>query len=324
MPRTPAPSAAGYDSTMPRARTPVEVDTSDLSALQARVVREVIALARTDGLEAGDRLAESVLARRIGTSRTPVNVALRHLARVGIVAYDLNRGFFLTRDAATLKGLAERIAADIDDPLYLRLAAERLDGTLPDEINEADLMRQLGASRAALRKTLSRAQEEGWVEKSVGHGWTFLPMIDSPEAYEESYIFRAALEPTGLLAPTFAADRTELGALRRQQTAIAEGGFRTMTAIELFESNSRFHETLARWSGNRFIAQSVRKTDQLRRLVEYRQAARAREPRRTQAREHLQILDAIAAGDQVLAASLMRAHLDGARRSKVHASVAGR
>jgi len=53
-----------------------------------------------------------------------------------------------------------------------------------------------------------------------------------------------------------------------------------MTAIELFESNSLFHETLAKWSGNRFIVQSVRRLDQLRRLVEYRQA-RSRKPRRT-------------------------------------------
>ena len=142
-------------------------------------------------------------------------------------------------------------------------------------------------------------------------------MIDSAEAYEESYVFRTALEPTGLLASGFIADPAELSAVRRQQELIANTGWKTMTPIELFESNSQFHETLAKWSGNRFILQAVRRTDQLRRLVEYRQA-RSREPRQTQAKEHLEILDAIAAHDALKAASLMRAHLEGARRGKVY------
>jgi DNA-binding GntR family transcriptional regulator len=52
-------------------------------------------------------------------------------------------------------------------------------------------------------------------------------------------------------------------------------------------------------------------------LVEYRQAFH-RDPRHTQAREHLEILRAIDAQDFMTAASLMRAHLDGARRGKSH------
>jgi DNA-binding GntR family transcriptional regulator len=178
-------------------------------------------------------------------------------------------------------------------------------------------MRRYDVSRNALRKALSRAQQEGWVEKSVGHGWTFQPMIDSQEAYEESYLFRTALEPTGLLGAKFRSDAGELSALRRQQQFIVDGGFKSMTAIELFEANRHFHETLARWSGNRFILQAVRRTDQLRRLVEYRQANQ-RGPRREHATEHLGILDAIEQGDALLAAALMRTHLDNGRRGKVY------
>jgi len=68
---------------------------------------------------------------------------------------------------------------------------------------------------------------------------------------------------------------------------------KTMTPIELFESNSRFHETLAKWSNNRFILQSIKRVNQLRRLVEYQQASTNRKPRQTQAHEHLEILDAL-------------------------------
>lgn len=308
-----APRGGRYDAGLPPHTSP----DLDLTPLQNRVAREIVAYARRENLKAGAHVAESVVAGQIGTSRTPVNVALRHLAELGVLSHDLNRGYFLNQDARALGPLAEHFAREPDDPVYLRIADDRLARRLPDTVNEVDLMRQYGVSRAALRPVLSRIQQEGWIEKSVGHGWAFQPMIDSPEAYEESYVFRSALEPTGLLGSGFKADPVELATLRRQQELIAGSGWETMTAIELFEANSQFHETLAKWSGNRFILQAVRRTDQLRRLVEYRQA-RSRRPRQTQAQEHLEILAAIAGHDALKAASLMRAHLEGARRGKVY------
>ena len=292
-----------------------QASTMDLTPLQEHIAREVIAFVREENLGVGDRLSESGLALRLGTSRSPINAALRHLADLGLLAHDRNRGFFLAQGAPALGRAARRVSRQPDDPLYLRLAADRLAHRLPDLVNETDLMRRYGASRGTLRRILSRIQQEGWIEKSAGYGWTFQPLIDSREAYEESYVFRTALEPTGLLAACFRADPEEQESLRQQQRCIADGGFETMTAIELFVANSRFHETLAKWSGNRFIHQAIRRTDQLRRLVEYRQAQQ-RPPRREQALEHLAILDAIARQDQLQAASLMRAHLEAARRGK--------
>jgi DNA-binding GntR family transcriptional regulator len=289
-----------------------------LTPLQTRVTREILALARRDDLAVGDRLAESVLAEKIGTSRTPVNVALHHLASLGVVYYDVNRGFFMAKSARDVTDIAAQFFEEPDSPLYLKIAEDRLAHRLEDVVTEADLMRQYDVSRSELRRVLSRMQEEGWLERQVGHGWQFMPMIDSVEAYEESYLFRAAIEPTGVMSPTFSANRAELEALRRRQRFIAEGGYLTMTSVELFEANSEFHETIAKWSGNRFIAQSVRRMDRLRRLVEYRQA-KDRKPRQTQAVEHLAILDAIGQHDLLRAAALLRDHIEGARRAKVHA-----
>ena len=73
-----------------------------LTALQSRVARDIVSLARRDNLKAGDHLVESTLARDIGTSRSPVNAALRYLVAVGVVAHDLNRGYFLSCDASDL------------------------------------------------------------------------------------------------------------------------------------------------------------------------------------------------------------------------------
>jgi DNA-binding GntR family transcriptional regulator len=287
-----------------------------LTPLQAHVAREIVAYARRENLKVGAHLRESLLAEQIGTSRTPVNIALRHLARLKLLRHDANRGYFLQQDAASFGAVAEKFAALPDDPLYLRIADDRLARRLPATVNEVDMMRTYGVGRSPLRRALSRIQQEGWVEKSVGHGWEFQPMIDSPQAYEESYVFRSAIEPTGVLGAGFSAEAAELAALRHQQEFIVESGWKTMTPIELFASNSQFHETLAKWSGNRFILQAVRRTNQLRRLVEYRQA-RSRSPRQSQAQEHLDILDAIAAGDRLKAATLLRAHLEGARQAKV-------
>lgn len=290
---------------------------SDLTSLQQRVAREIVALVRREGRKAGDHLPEIQLAEHIGTSRSPVQAALRHLASRGLVQQDLNRGFFLVRGAKDWADVAAELSFTPDDPLYLAIAEARRAGELPDEVSEAELMRRFDVVRGTLRKVLARMSEEGWVEQNVGHGWTFLPMIDTPEAYEESYLFRQAIEPTGILSPSFRIDPSGLAQLRREQQRIVDGGYRTMTPIELFESNSRFHETLAHWSNNRFIEQAVRRVNVQRRLLEYHQASHRR-PRQTQAQEHLQILDALVGHDVLQAASLMRSHLDGARRAKVH------
>ncbi|CAM3616209.1 DNA-binding GntR family transcriptional regulator [Paracidovorax anthurii] len=288
---------------------------SELTALQLKVAREIVALVRREGRRAGEHLPEVHIAQRIGTSRSPVQAALRHLSRLGVLQQDANRGFFLVKDAKDWDGAVASLLTT-DDPVYLRIADDLQRKLLPDEVNEADLMRRYGIARSSLRKVLSRISEEGWVEQSMGHGWRFLPLIDSSESYEESYLYRQFIEPNSLLSATFAFDPAALKRLLAEQRRIVDGGYESMTAIELFEANSRFHETLAEWGHNRFVLQSVRRINQLRRLVEYRQASR-RDARRVQAMEHLAILDAIEKLDMVQAAVLMRAHLDGARRGKL-------
>jgi len=292
------------------------LDPNSLTQLQTRVAREIILLARREDMRVGDHMAESLLAERIGVSRSPVNVALRHLAGLGVLSHDLNRGFFLDRDAKDCLDLAGHLFEAPDEPLYLQIADDRLAGALPEATSESELMRRYAVARSTLRNVLSRIQQEGWVERQVGHGWTFLPLIDSQTAYEESYLYRTAIEPAGIIAATFRIRPSELEALARRQQFIADGGYQSMTSIELFEANSEFHETLAHWSGNRFIDQSVRRMNRLRRLVEYRQA-RQRPPRRGQAIEHLAILEALGRHDVLTAAGLLREHLENARRNKV-------
>ena len=53
---------------------------------------------------------------------------------------------------------------------YMAIANDRLDGTLPDVVSEAELMRRYNLKRAELLRLLDRIAAEGWVERSAGTG----------------------------------------------------------------------------------------------------------------------------------------------------------
>jgi DNA-binding GntR family transcriptional regulator len=287
-----------------------------LTQLQARAAREIVAIARREHMKRGDHLNETFLAERIGTSRSPVNVALRYLVDLGIVIHDSNRGYFLGKNAEDTLPEAKKLFEKSIEPLYLKISQDCLSRKLGSEITEIKLMKLYGVSRNALRKVLSRMQQEGWIEHQVGQGWRFLPMIDSPEAYEESYLFRAALEPQALLSLAFCPNQAEFDELQKRQRFIAEGGDKSMTSIEIFEANRELHDTLMKWSGNRFFAQTLQRMNQLRRLIEYSEANH--KPRAERSLEHLAILDAIAQQDTLRAASLLKEHLNHARIAKAY------
>jgi DNA-binding GntR family transcriptional regulator len=289
--------------------------TSDLTLSQQKALREIVAYVRRERLPAGTHLPEWTLAKLIGTSRSPVRVALDRLVETGVMRYSKNRGYSVESSFDKLPADVLEQVNSADDPLYLRLADARFRGEIPDSVTEADLTRILDASRGDVRKVLVRAHSEGWAEKEAGYGWRFLPMIDSLEAYDDMYSLRAAIEPAGILSPKFRPNLDELRELRREEQAILDGGDEAMTATERFESNARLHETIAAWSGNRFALQTLRRLDQMRRLAEYRQA-RQQLPRRALAQEHIDILDAIEGGDFIGAASLLRRHIDAARTKK--------
>lgn len=297
---------------MPAARK-----ASALTALQQRVAREIVAMVRRENRPAGHHLSKLQLARAIGTSHNPVEAALDYLARKGIARHEPDRGYFLARDAGALGAAAKTLAPAGDDPLYRRMVDARLSRRLPDTITETELMRMFNAARSAVHKALTRIQQEGWVERRAGHGWEFQPLIDSVDAYEDHYELRRALEPAGLRGRKFAAVAAELEALKRQQAFMAQGGHREMTPAEWVDLNARFHETLARWSGNRFMLQTLRRINQLRKVVEYRVVSGNPALRARQASEHLRILEAIERGDREAAARLLEKHLEGARRAKV-------
>jgi len=92
---------------------PLLVRPVDLGDAVTAAIRELI---MTGAVSAGERLVETELSERFGTSRGPVRDAFKELERSGLVVSIPRRGTFV----------ATMTAADIDEIYTLRLALEKL------------------------------------------------------------------------------------------------------------------------------------------------------------------------------------------------------
>lgn len=283
--------------------------------LAGKILRHI----RMTEMEEGAHLTEASLQALLGTSRPPIRGALAILQDQGVLMKVPNKGYFV-KDPNIIGTDALSPSDDqSDEAIYLKIAEEKLSRVLPDKVSENDLMRRYDITRLQLRRVLTRITSEGWIERNEGRGWSFAALIDSVDAYRESYELRQIIEPQGMAGERFKLDRTLMRSLRQQQEMIRDGGWNTLSQMDLFETNSTFHEGLAQMSGNRFILSTVARLNQLRRLVEYRQTLDTERVRQQNA-EHLDILDALEGGNRADAVDLLRAHIGGAKDRKATSS----
>lgn len=286
------------------------------SGIAHSVAAGILEYVRKREMEPGQRLTEQALADELSVSRSPIRKALQYLESAGVVASSPNRGYYLKQDVADIARLDIPAVEESDEALYLRVAEERLQGALPEEVTEVDLMARYGLSRLQVQRILNRMGREGLAERKPGRGWTFRPFLSTDTAYREGYRFRMIIEPAALLEPSFRIDKTAFARVRREQQAMLDGGIEKWPHSELFRAGSNFHETLVAASNNSFLLESLRNVNQLRRLVEYRlNVDRSRIYR--QCEEHLMLLDLIEAGDRVEASYKLRQHLDVVRSIKL-------
>lgn len=286
--------------------------------LQSRLAAQIIERLRHLGLPAGTHLKEQELADAFRVSRTPIRLALNVLASMDLVESRPNRGFFL-KHAAEPSGEGAGIlpapeGAD-EDPLYLRIAEDRLVGRLDARVVEAEMARRYGATRARIARILARMAEEGWLVRLPGHGWEFQATLTSPRAYDQGYRFRMLIEPAALREPDYHIDPAAFAQARAQQHAMLDGGIEHWSRSETFTANSVFHEVIVAGAGNPFLLESLRRVNRLRRLLEYR-THQNRSRLVQECQDHLALLDLIEAGTIAEAARFLHDHLDRARISK--------
>ena len=274
-----------------------------------RLAKQILDIARDGRFEIGHHLTEQRLSTLLGISRTPIRASLQLLADYGIVEARRNRGFFLVKPFDALQRIELAVPSSAEQNVYQQLVRDRLAGKLPDSVTQSEIAHRYGIDRTVLMRVLGRLAEDSLIARNKGHGWRFLPTLDTAQALRSSYEFRLTIEPAGLLLKSFRPDPTAIERCRVQHTyLLSHPNISSVGRAQLFETDVVFHETLAESTGNAYFLQAVQQQNRLRRLLEFWTYANKRRVR-DWCREHLAIIDAIAVGNFVLAAEAMRQHL---------------
>ena len=273
--------------------------------LQQEIAERILQLVRDDALAAGAWLNENATARRLGVSRTPVRAALDHLAEQGVVRRHLNKGIEILKLPAAGDSVLPPEEIDL---AMVRLAHERENGLLPDEVSELEVMRRYELGRPEAQKLLARLADLDMVERKPGYGWRFLHEPRDQRLREESYRFRLIIEPMAMLEPGFHLDPGWIAEMRARHAETLRQPWRESSSVAFYEMNADFHEGLAAATGNRYFHSAVRRQNQLRRLSNY-DWDHGFERVQVNCTEHLGMLDHLEAGENEVASALMRTHL---------------
>ncbi|MEN9559721.1 MAG: hypothetical protein RLZZ502_932 [Pseudomonadota bacterium] len=274
------------------------------------ILYQLLLLAHEEAWDKGQHLVAQALANRLGVSRSPINKALAQLANDGHALHAQERGYFLARRVAksTLTKYQQQLKKDPTQILYFQIAEDRLKGVLPDMVRESQLRQHYDCSTADMQLVLRRMSTEGWLEKKVGYGWHFTPMLTTPDSLLQTYRLRLALEPAALLEPGYHLSPEDIKRCEQAEMRLLSGGIHTATADQLHERGVRFHETLVQASGNAFFVDALRRVNHLRRLLSYR-SMQDRSRYAKHCEEHLHLLALLAQQRNEEAAQCMSEHL---------------
>ncbi len=281
------------------------------SKISNRLLQDIV----TGNVALGSHISAQQLADRYGVSRTPIREALEALEVQSVLIRQPNRGYFVADEipASAQASLAQESESGADD--YQVLAADWLKNELPEEVTEQFLRQKYDWTKAHVGELLVRATREGWAERKEGYGWRFLPVAKTPEAFDEIYRFRMAIEPAAMLEPSFELNHKVLEEQRRIQENMLEMEISKAPGEMLLTNGALFHEELIKLSGNPFFLMALQRVNRMRRLMEYR-AEVNRDRLIEQCTEHLEILSLLERGNTVDASFRMRQHLSGALKRK--------
>jgi DNA-binding GntR family transcriptional regulator len=279
-----------------------------ISSRAELTAHRILAVARREGMQPGDRLIEQRLADELDLSRGPIRLGLKALAAAGLAKSEPNCGFVLAKDTRSVAAESALATFRHGDEAYAAIAADRLGGRLPSNVTESELMRRYGLSRPELQRLLDRTAAEGWMERMPGYGWRFTETLSSPEAYEQSLAFRAVIEPAALMQPGYRLSSEVIERLRQRQLRIVGGELERMSLSEVFQSGCEFHEEIMRGTDNSFFVEALKRVNSIRRLFAYRTFADGPGMQR-HVKDHLRLLDLLEAGRNADAAKLMARHL---------------
>jgi DNA-binding GntR family transcriptional regulator len=176
-----------------------------------------------------------------------------------------------------------------------------------EHLVETELARQLGVSRQPVREALHRLEAEGWVDLRPNQG-AFVH-VPTDQEVDELLDVRELLEVQTARLAARSARTAAVAQLRviwqKGEAAVASGD-----AERIVTANNEFHAELARLAGNAVLADLAGIVSRRVRWY-YRQVAPVRGQESWA--EHLELIDAVEAGDQDGAAEVARRHTERTR-----------
>ncbi len=213
---------------------------SSNSSSRHRLANQILEVIRDARFEPGHHMREQQLSDLLGVSRTPVRAALALLAEQGIVEARRHQGFFLLVPFNDLHRTEIEVPSSVEQDLYERLVRDRLAGKLPASLTQSEIGQRYNVDRLAMLRTLARLAEDGLVARNKGHGWSFLPALDTHFALRSSYDFRLTIEPAAFLLGTFKADAAALKRVRLQHMyLVSHPDIASVGSAQLFRHRCR-------------------------------------------------------------------------------------
>ena len=172
-------------------------------------------------------------------------------------------------------------------------------------LTEAGLADEYGVSKAPVREALVLLGHEGFVESMprTGHVVATFTVQDVLETFHLRSILEA--EAAGLAAERITEEG--IAALLKnsdEEFALSERVHEDGFYERAYELNMEFHQLIARASGNRRLA------DLIKRLMEDMRRMLAFDPRFVEPRQHMEIIEALKHGDRARAEQAMRIHME--------------
>ena len=172
-------------------------------------------------------------------------------------------------------------------------------------LTEAELANEYGVSKTPVREALVLLGHEGFVESMprIGHVVASFTVQDVLETFHLRSILEA--EAAGLAAERITEEG--IAALLKnsdEEFALSEGTHEDGFYERAYELNMEFHQLIARASGNRRLA------DLIKRLMEDMRRMLAFDPRFVEPRQHVEIIEALKQGDRAKAEQAMKRHIE--------------
>jgi DNA-binding GntR family transcriptional regulator len=274
-------------------------------------------------------LLEGPIADFFGTSRAPVQKALKILNSEGVVRRFEGRGYVVPnrsgRTTPVRKDIRQAgltLPADIDDAIWSRSSWQRIHGRVEREvasaaafgryrIHEARLASFFHVSRTVARDVLWRLHERGLVQKSPSSRWIAGPLTAA--AMKEMYEIRRLLEPAALIRAAPRLDRAAM-ANKRDHMMTLERDHSSLTPELLHQFDRFVHVECVLKIDNKRLASIIRQNQLPLATAQTFQQYLGLSDESATLSEHRLVLELLLKDAAEAAAAALVAHLDSARK----------